>query len=401
MTATDQLSAPASSNGTATRPGGVLRRNRGFLLVVGLIASGLVVLLLAGTRDAAPSGPLEPENPAPEGAQALARVLADHGVRVTLARGEAELLSAEVDRDTTLFVTSTDELSARTSRQLRRVASGSGGLVLAGASPTTSRSLRLGVHTVHATAPDVVPADCADPLLEGLELDVPPTTAHVPAVESSRVETCFPVQLSDTSAGLVTRVDGRPTTYLVGAVALFSNAQVDEADDAAVALRLLGQHEKLVWYVADVADVPAGDAGSLAAMLPPWLGLVTVLAGLAVVATMFWRGRRLGPLVVEPLPVVVKAIESTASRGRLYSRARDRAHVARTLREATATRLAEQLRLPRDADPDLLAAAVAERLGRPRTDLRALLAPGPVPDDKALTLLAQKLAELEREVRQP
>jgi hypothetical protein len=401
MTATEQLSAPASDDGATTRPVGVLRRNRGLLLVVGLVASGLVVLLLAGTHGAAPSDPLEPENPAPEGAQAVARVLADHGVQVTLVRGESELLSAGVDQETTLFVTSTDELSAHTSRQLRRVASGSGALVLAGASPATSRSLRLGVHAVHTTAPGAVPADCADSLLEGLELDVPPTTAHVPAVDSSRVETCFSVQLSDTSAGLVTRVGSRPTTYLVGAVALFSNGQVDEADHAAVALRLLGQHEKLVWYVADDADVPDGDAGSLGAMLPPWLGLVTVLAGLAVVATMLWRGRRLGPLVVEPLPVVVKAIESTASRGRLYSRARDRDHVARTLREATATRLAEQLRLPRDADPDLLVAAVAERVGRPRTDLGALLATGVVPDDKALTLLAQKLAELEREVRQP
>lgn len=401
MTATDQLRAPASDNGASTGPRAVLRRNRAFLLVVGLVAAGLVVLLLAGTRGAAPSDPLEPENPAPEGARAVARVLADHGVQVTLARGESELLSAEVDQDTTLFVTSTDELSARTSRQLRRVASGSGGLVLAGASPTTSRSLRLGVHAVHATVPDAVPADCADPLLEGLELDVPQTTAYVPAVETRRVETCFPVELADSTAGLVTRVDGRPATYLVGAVALFSNGQVEESDAAAVALRLLGQHERLVWYVADVADVPPGDAGSLSTLLPPWLGPATILAGLAVVATMFWRGRRLGPLVVEPLPVVVKAIESTASRGRLYSRARDRDHVARTLREATVVRLAGQLRLPREGDLGPLVTAVAERVGRPATEVGDLLEAAPVPDDKALTLLAQKLAELEREVRQP
>ena len=136
-------------------------------------------------------------------------------------------------------------------------------------------------------------------------------------------------------------------------------------------------------------------------MLPPWLGPATILAGLAVVATMFWRGRRLGPLVVEPLPVVVKAIEATASRGRLYSRARDRDHVARTLREATVLRLAEQLRLPREGDLGPLVTAVAERVVRPPTEVRGLLGAGPVPDDKALTLLAQKLAELEREVRQP
>ena len=54
-----------------------------------------------------------------------------------------------------------------------------------------------------------------------------------------------------------------------------------------------------------------------------------------------------------------------------------------------------------EADLGPLVTAVAERVGRPPAEVRGLLEAEPVPDDKALTLLAQKLTELEREVRQP
>ena len=40
-----------------------------------------------------------------------------------------------------------------------------------------------------------------------------------------------------------------------------------------------------------------------------------------------WRGRRLGPIMTEPLPVTVRAAETVEGHGRLYHRlnARDRA----------------------------------------------------------------------------
>ena len=60
---------------------------------------------------------------------------------------------------------------------------------------------------------------------------------------------------------------------------MLTNDRVAEADNAAVALRLLGQHDRLVWYVADRRDIAAGDDGVASrAQLPPalvpalWLG---------------------------------------------------------------------------------------------------------------------------------
>ena len=81
----------------------------------------------------------------------------------------------------------------------------------------------------------------------------------------------------------------------------------------------------------------------------------------AVVLLALARGRRLGRLVREPLPVVVRAIETTESRGRLYRRAGDRARAAAVLRSGTADRLARRLALGRGAGP---AAAGARRAAR-------------------------------------
>ena len=120
-----------------------------------------------------------------------------------------------------------------------------------------------------------------------------------------------------------------------------------------------------------------------------------------MVAVIVWRARRLGPLAVEPLPVVVRAVETTRSLGRLYRRSGDRGHAAESLRRAARARLAERLRLGSTIPPDALAREVAHRTGRSEQDVAALLGPsGVMPStDRDLVTLATRLAELDREVR--
>jgi hypothetical protein len=195
----------------------------------------------------------------------------------------------------------------------------------------------------------------------------------------------------------------RDGVTLLGASALITNDQVLRADNAAVALRLLGQRDRLVWYVPEVTDLLGDDGVSLRTLLPRWIMPGLWILGAAVVALLLWRVRRLGPLVTEPLPVTVKAIETARSRGRLYRKAGDRAHAARALRRATRTSLATRLHLPTAmaADDAALARAVAQHLGRPVEQVRQVLAddaPAPRNDDD-LIALANHLAALEREVR--
>ena len=125
------------------------------------------------------------------------------------------------------------------------------------------------------------------------------------------------------------------------------------------------------------------------------------LLAVTVVLLALARGRRLGRLVREPLPVVVRAIETTESRGRLYRRSGDRARAAAVLRSGTHDRLIRRLALGPRRRPGC---AGARRVGghRARSPEVAdiLFRPAP-PDDPALIHLAQQLTDLEERVRHP
>ena len=355
----------------------------------------VTLLTLLAAQPAGRSGALDPQNPSADGAQAVARVLADHGVQVSVVRRAAELDRATVDSDTTVVVTSTENLGRSTAQRLRRRARSAGGLVLAAPGASVVDALALPVVADDVLAADRIRASCADPLLSGLVLEVPRSSGF--RGRSGSVTGCFSGRGRHPASGVV-RVDGRVATYLVGAAALFTNQRVDRADNAATALRLLGQHTRLVWYVPDLRDITVGDSGSLAAQLPGGLVPTLWLLAAAVVATMVWRGRRLGPLVVEPLPVSVKAVESTQGRGRLYRRVRDRPHAAALLREAAADRLTARLRLPVGTDAARLTAAVADLTGADPREVYDVLVARTVGDDRALTRLAADLTALEKEV---
>ena len=370
-------------------------------MLVGCVLAVLVALTVLAVRSAVHGVALDPDNPRAEGARAVARVLEDHGVDVDVVRRAADLRAAGVDRGSTVLVTSTELLGRRTARETLRIARSAGSLVVADPGPVLLRTLSLPVEVRDAKVGERTDARCADPLLAGLTVHVEPSTGYRPT-DGAGVETvtCFRTGGPDPTA-LVVRVWRGVSTYAVAGTDVLTNEHVDAADNAAVALRLLGQHDRLVWYVPDRRDVRAGDGGSLRAQLPrgllPGLWLVVV----AALCTMLWRGRRLGPLVVEPLPVVVKAVESTQGRGRLYRRVRDRDHVAAVLREATRRRLTARLRLPSSVGLEPLVHAVATATGWAPDTVRAVLRPAPVPDDTALTRLADALAALEREVHRP
>jgi hypothetical protein len=234
-------------------------------------------------------------------------------------------------------------------------------------------------------------ADCADPVFAGLSLEVDRALEYPAAGDG-----CFRGE----HGALV--VEPRPGIVLLGAPELLTNAQVLRADNAAAALRLLGRGERLIWYVPSLDDLVADDGVSVGSLLPPWIRPGLWLGTIAVLALIAWRARRLGPLATEPLSVVVKAIETTRSRGRLYRKAGDRAHAAAALRGAARTRIAERLRLGASGrDPATLVRDVARHVDRPAAEVATLLepdAPAPTTDHDLITL-ASELAALDREVR--
>jgi hypothetical protein len=126
--------------------------------------------------------------------------------------------------------------------------------------------------------------------------------------------------------------------------------------------------------------------------------LQLLFAGLLVA---LWRGRRLGPPVVEPLPVVVRAAEAVEGRSRLYRRAQARDRAAEALRSGALARMVPRLGIdsPAGGEPpsDAVVAAVAARSGRPDAAVHATLFGPPPTDDAGLVALADSLDSIVRE----
>lgn len=365
-------------------------RHRG---TVGLLAA--FVLLVAGVAltagDPTTTARLDPANPGPDGARAVYRVLARDGVQTEVVRDEAAFAATSIDGGTTVVVSSTADLGRSTVASLREHAA-PGHLVLL--EPSGGVWNLLGAGYASTTTPaEAVRADCS-------------ATAAAGAVVGD-LEVVVDRATTYPGPGCFAGDDGRPSlvdaggALVVGAGEALTNASVLRGDDAALALRLLGQQDRLVWYVANAQDLAADDAVSIGSLLPDWIGPGLGLGALVMIAVIVWRGRRLGALATEPLPVVVRAVETTHSRGRLYRRAGDRAHASRTLRAAARTRLGERIGLGAAEDPDALMRSVATRTGRDPREITALLSPDathPTTDHDLITL-AQELDRLDREVR--
>jgi hypothetical protein len=395
-----------AQDGRATRTRGWRRR---WVLVAVLAAAVVAVALLFVSQGPGPasSAPLDPRNPTANGAQALARVLESHGVRVVIARGEAELERAGADADTTVVVTRTAPLAESTTKSLARLASGAERLVLVAPDRAVLRYLAPEVKVTEArrAAQDLVAVDCGTS-------DVRPgetlSRSQVEYTSALADAACFTHDGASVYLSLARR-GATPPMVLLGSTSMPANDQITDDSNAAVMLRVLGHSGRVVWYVPSREDVPAGDDAGLGSLLPRWLGPVLALGGVAFLGLVLWRGRRFGRLVPEPLPVVVRAVETTESRGRLYRRARDASRAGATLQEATRARLADYLGLPRpnpsissrgaDGSDHLLVSAVSAATGREVGQVGALLLGPPPTRDDHLLGLAVELAALEKEVR--
>ncbi|MEV6068304.1 DUF4129 domain-containing protein [Nocardia sp. NPDC052001] len=131
--------------------------------------------------------------------------------------------------------------------------------------------------------------------------------------------------------------------------------------------------------------------------LPAWAAFGGAQLLIAWGAVLWWRGRRRGAVVREPLPVEAPANEVLAGQAGLYRKSRDHDHVAAKLRAATLRRLRPTLGVTAETLPELVIAPLAARLHADPAMLRAALY-DPVPDRGTLELVAAQLEWIEAEV---
>ncbi len=373
--------APTSA-GTSTAPTGrgLWRRARTPLLAALVLV--LVSLAVAALR-ATGGGTLDPRSYAPEGSRALAALLEQQGVSVRVV-GDLDALRSGLGPGSTVLVPlpgllTPDELAAL------------GGLdspvVVAGAGPDDVAALDLPV--------DVAPADtavrrpaCALPAAGTAGAALSGTATYAPQDGVDAVG-CY---ATGGRASLL-QLPGRQVV-LLGEPAVLTNDELDREGDAALALGLLGGGDEVRWLLPAPGRAVPGAPQSLRDLLPDSIELGVLQLAVAVLALGLWRARRLGRVVTEPLPVVVRAAEAAEGRGRLYRAAGARGTAAEALRAGARDRLARRLSLPPATEPDRLVEVLASRSGRAAGEVGALLYGAPPPDDAALVRLARALDEL-------
>jgi hypothetical protein len=187
------------------------------------------------------------------------------------------------------------------------------------------------------------------------------------------------------------------TITVLGTTTTFTNGSIQQRGNAALALRLFGGSTHLVWYLPTLADSSVVQDGVIPN--PPWVLWATVLAAVVLVAAGVWRGRRFGPVVVERMPVFVRASETLEGRSRLYQRSSARTHALDALRIGSIGRMATLCGLPSRATVVEVIGAIVRLTGRSEPDLRHLLLDAVPASDAELVRLSDDLGLLEADVR--
>jgi hypothetical protein len=407
----------SGSRSVSPTAGDLWRRWRVPLALVALILLGGTVTALLKPA-AAITGYLDPAGTDAPGARALADILSDRGDKVVrvVTPAAAQAAAAAGPGGVTLVITSPQLLSAQ---QLASLAGIAADRVLVGPDRAALAALAPEVRLVGAAPVQALWPACgltaaqlagnAD--LGGLRLVLrsagrpgrgPRLGAGAPAQGSPAQggpELCYP---TGGSASLVRYTASRRVITVLGSGNALTNGRLAQLGNASLAINLLGGRSRIVWLVPEPAlpgGAPPGRPTSLLGLIPLPAYLVAIQLGVAAVLAALWRARRLGPLVPEPLPVVVRASETAEGHAGLYRSRRARGRAAGALRAATLARTLPALGLAPDARPGEVISAVSARSGSGGEAIEAMLF-GPAPrDDAALVALADDLDALEREVR--
>ncbi len=369
-----------------------LKRTRFWWIAAAIaIVVGIVVMVVQGAN-LSDGAYLAPANAAPEGAMAVAEVLRDRGVDVVVVDAADGARAALARADATLLVH--DISGFLDPERLPGLAELAAHTVVIDAEFAHLRELAPAVNAAGAVS-GTLEADCGVTAVnragkvtgEGLGYRVTGDSAGVEACLGSGDDVYSLVRLE---------TDGRALTVL-GASAALSNERVAELGNAALALGLLGEHPTLVWYQPGPADVVDGSA-TLADLTPAWLSPVLALLVLTVIAAGVWKGRRMGPLVVEHLPVTVPANETIDGRARLYQKSSARLRALDALRIGTIARIATACGLAPSAGVAEVAGAAASVSGMSLHEVRRLLQGAEPTSDRELIRLSDDLLGLETEV---
>jgi hypothetical protein len=368
------------------------RRWRGLrwvlLALVAIVAVSTLSTWLTAPRS---GGRLDPASTSPEGVHALLALLRDEGVTVIEAASVADV-EREARENTLLVAAQTfhlydDEL-------LRRLAAVPGDRLLIAPIGKTREAL----------SPELRRSDTTE--YGGLRPDCDLREAQrAGAVQFGLAETftgqgSVPVTVCYDGALARYTDDGRTVT-VVGSDEFVMNAALADEGNAALAMNLAGTRPRMIWYAPQRSEGgETAGAATFTDLIPAQVTWMVLQLALAVALLALWRGRRVGPLVAEQLPVVVRASETVEGRGRLYRSRRARDVAAESLRTSARQRMVPRLGLNPAAPPSAVSQAVADRCALDPRYVAHILYGQPPTTDTDLVNLARELDDIERQVAQ-
>ena len=197
---------------------------------------------------------------------------------------------------------------------------------------------------------------------------------------------------------------GRGSLIVVADPGLFSNARIEVAGHARLALNIVYAHAGRGTVLLDEFHHGHGQQGSFLRYVRgtalPWMvaqgALVFLVFALA-------RGTRFGPPVPQPRKARASSLEYAAALGDLYRQAGARLVAAEALAGSFRRSLAEALAAPAGEGPTRLAARAAQRFQMNEGQVKACLGPGPAvaASDDALLRFAGAVHSLEERILPP
>lgn len=358
-------------------------------VLLGLVVVVAVAAVTAYLTASRPGGRMDAESTSPDGAHALLTLVRDNGGEVVVANTIADVEGA-ARPDSLLLVANTYYLLDDSLMQ--RLAAVPGDRLLVAPVAETRKTL----------APEVRLADTSTMGGEP-KCDLPEATkageARFGASDTYESAGDAPAPLTRCYDGAVVRyrASGRTVT-VVGSDDFMVNSGLLKQGNAALAMNLTGARPRLIWYAPQSIEGEKTGGSDIYSLIPGSVTWMTWQLCIVVLLAALWRSRRMGPLVAEQLPVVVRASETVEGRGRLYRSRRARDRAADALRTAALQRMLPRLGLAVNAAPPAVVDAVtACTSSRPEAVHRVLFGPPP-PSDDDLVNLARELDDIERQV---
>ncbi|AFM19502.1 hypothetical protein Mycch_4807 [Mycolicibacterium chubuense NBB4] len=382
------VTGPSSAVGATLR-----QRWRGAKWVLAALVVIVAVAVLSTWLTAArPGGRLDPESTSAQGARALVTLLREHGVDVVAATSLADV-ERQARPGTLLVIAQTFHLTGD-SATLRRLADLPGDRLLVEPASRTREALAPALRRSDSTAFGGLAPNC-----DLREADRAGTVAFGAA---DAYEAAGSIPVTRCYDGVLARYsDGGRTITAVGSAEFMVNSGLLDEGNAALAMNLAGAAPRVIWYAPQHSEGgETAGASTLSDLIPTQVRWMVLQLMVVVALLALWKGRRVGPLVAEQLPVVVRASETAEGRGRLYRSRRARDRAADALRTAALQRMLPRLGLGPTAPPPTVVAAVAARSGRDAQVLARTLYGQPPAGDAELVDLARELDDIERQVAQ-